>query len=138
MATLWLLAILCVMSSSSHSAQIQPSSAFEATPEWIQRTYARARTISQTGNQLSVLPKAKHASKPVQGASIDKVRARVDSFPPDAQRRVADRYSPFTLKDATCHLERYIMYIEGRHVLLLGSIPLLVRLRRTMILIYIC
>jgi hypothetical protein len=138
MATLWLLAILCVMSSPSHSAQIQPSSAFEATPEWIQRTYARARTISQTGNQLSVLPKAKHASKPVQGASIDKVRARVDSFPPDAQRRVADRYSPFTLRDATYHLERYIMYIEGRPVLLLGSIPLLVRLRRTMILIYIC
>ena len=84
------------------------------------------------------LPKAKHASRPVQGDSINRVRDRVDSFPPAAQRRVADRFSPWTLKDATKHLERYIMYIEGRPVLLLGSIPLLVRLRRTMILIYIC
>ena len=138
MATLWLLAILCVMSSSSHSAQIRPSSAFEATPEWIQRTYARARTISRTGNLLSVFPKAKHAFKPVQGEAIDKVRARVASFPLDAQRRVADRFSPFTLKDATYNLERYVTYVEGRPILLLGSIPLLVRLRRTMILVYIC
>jgi hypothetical protein len=138
MATVWLLAILCVMSSSSDSAQIRPSSGFEATPEWIKSTYARARTISRTGNLLSVLPKAKHAFKPVQGEAIDKVRARVASFPLDAQRRVADRFSPFTLKDATYHLERYVTYVEGRPILLLGSIPLLVRLRRTMILVYIC
>ncbi len=93
--------------------------------------------MSHTGNQLSALPKAMPALRPVQGESIDRVRARVDSFPPDAQRRVADRFSPFTLKDATFNLERYIIYIEGRPVLFLGSIPLLVLLRRTMNLIYI-
>ena len=138
MARLRLLALLWVMSSSSDTAPMRPSTGFEATPEWIQKTYERARSISRTGNLLSVLPKAKHALKPVQGEAIDKVRARVASFPPDAQRRVADRFSPFTLKDATYHLERYIMYVEGRPILLLGSIPLLVRLRRTMILVYIC
>jgi hypothetical protein len=138
MATYWLCAILCIMASSSNSAQTQPSSAFDATPEWVQKTCARARTLSFTGNQLTTLPKAKHASRPVQGDSINRFRARVDSFPPAAQRRVADRFSPWTLKDATYHLDRYIMYIEGRPVLLLGSIPLLVRLRHTMILIYIC
>jgi hypothetical protein len=123
MATLRLLALLWVMSSSSDTAPMRPSTGFEATPEWIQKTYERARSISRTGNLLSVLPKAKHAFKPVQGESIDKVRARVGSFPLDAQRRVADRYSPFTLKDATANLERYVMYVEGRPTLLLGTIP---------------
>jgi hypothetical protein len=137
MASQWVFAILCVMASSSSSAGRQPSSAFDESPEWVQKTYARARTMSHTGNQLSALPKAMPALRPVQGESIDRVRARVDSFPPDAQRRVADRFSPFTLKDATFNLERYIIYIEGRPVLFLGSIPLLVLLRRTMNLIYI-
>jgi hypothetical protein len=138
MATQGLFAILCIMASSSNSAPTQSSSAFDETPEWIQRTHARAKTLSYTGNQLTTLPKAKHASRPVQGDSINRVRARVDSFPPAAQRRVADRFSPWTLKDATYHIERYIMYIEGRPVLLLASIPLLVRLRKTMILICLC
>ena len=123
MATLRLLALLWLMSSSSDTAPMRSSTGFEATPEWIQKTYKRARSISRTGNLLSVLPKAKHAFKPVQGESIDKVRARVGSFPLDAQRRVADRYSPFTLKDATANLERYVMYVEGRPTLLLGTIP---------------
>ena len=123
MATLRLLALLWVMSSSSDTAPMRPSTGFEATPEWIQKTYERARSISRTGNLLSVLAKAKHAFKPVQGEAIDKVRARVGSFPLDAQRRVADRYSPFTLRDATANLERYVMYVEGRPTLLLGTIP---------------
>ena len=138
MARYLLCAIWSIMAAASSSNQPQLSAAFDATPEWVQKTFARARTLSFTKNQLSVLPKAKHASIPVQGDSIDRVRARVDSFPPAAQRRVADRFSPWTLKDATYHLDHHIMYIEGRPVLLLGSIPLLVRLGHTMILIYIC
>jgi hypothetical protein len=138
MASQWVFAILCVMASSSSSAGRQPSTAFDDSPEWVQKTFTRARTMSHSGNQLSALPKAMPASRPVQGDSIDRVRARVDSFPPDAQRRVADRFSPFTLKDASCHLERYITYIEGRPVLFLGSIPLLVPWRRTMNLRYLC
>jgi hypothetical protein len=123
MATLRLLALLWVMSSSSDTAPIRPSASFEAVPEWIQKTYDRTRSISRVGNLLSVLPKAKHASKPVEGEAIDKVRARVRSFPQDAQHRVADRFSPFNLRDATANLERYVVYVEGRPTLLLGLNP---------------
>ena len=123
MARLRLLALMWVMSSSSDTAPMRPSAGFEATPEWIQKTYERARSISRTGNLLSVLPKANDSFKPVQGEAIDKVRARVVSFPLDAPRRVADRYSPFTLRDATANLERYVMYVEGRPTLLLGLNP---------------
>ena len=138
MARYLVCAIWSIMASASSSEQPQPSAAFDATPEWVQRTYARAKTLSFTKNQLTALPKAMPASKPVEGDSINRVLKRVDSFPLAAQRRVADRFSPWTLKDATYHLDRHIMYIEGRPVLLLGSIPLLVRLRHTMILRYIC
>jgi hypothetical protein len=126
------------MAAASSSNQPQLSAAFDATPEWVQKTYTRARTLSFTKNQLTALPKAMPARKPVGGASINRILQRVDSFPLDAQRRVADRFSPWTLKDATYHLDHHIMYIEGRPVLLLGSIPLLVPLGHTMILIYIC
>jgi hypothetical protein len=126
------------MAAASSSNQPQLSAAFDATPEWVQKTYTRARTLSFTKNQLTALPKAMPARKPVGGASINIILQRVDTFPLDAQRRVADRFSPWTLKDATYHLDHHIMYIEGRPVLLLGSIPLLVPLGHTMILIYIC
>jgi hypothetical protein len=109
------------MAASSSSAGRQSSAAFDEAPEWVQKTYARAKTLSHSGNELHALPKALAASKPVQGKSIDQVRRRVNSFPPAAQRRVADRFSPFTLKDAAYNLERYITYVEGRPVLLLGS-----------------
>jgi hypothetical protein len=138
MARYLLCAIWSIMAAASSSNQPQLSAAFDATPEWVQKTYARARTLSFTKNQLSALPKAMPARKPVGGDSINRILQRVDSFPLDAQRRVADRFSPWTLKDATYHLDHHIMYIEGRPVLLLGSIPLLVRLGHTMILIYIC
>ncbi len=126
------------MAAASSSNQPPLSAAFDATPEWVQKTYTRARTLSFTKNQLTALPKAMPARKPVGGASINRILQRVDTFPLDAQRRVADRFSPWTLKDATYHLDHHIMYIEGRPVLLLGSIPLLVPLGHTMILIYIC
>ena len=135
MATWRLLALLWVMPSSSDTAQTGPSAGFEATPQWIQKTYERAMSISRTDYLLSALPKAKHAWKPVQGEAIDKVRARVGSSPQDAQGRVADRYSPCILRDATANLERYVMYVEGRPNLLLGLNPLLVRLRSRMVLI---
>jgi hypothetical protein len=138
MATFFLCAIWSIMAAASSSNQPQLSAAFDASPEWVQKTFSRARTLSFTKNQLTCLPKAMPATKPVGGASINKILERVDTFPLDAQRRVADRFSPWTLKDATKNLEHYIMYIEGRPVLLLGSIPLLVPLGHTMILIYIC
>ena len=138
MARFFLCAIWSIMAAASSSNQPQLSAAFDATPKWIQKTYTRARTVSFTKNQLTALPKAMPARKPVGGASINRILQRVDTFPLDAQRRVADRFSPWTLKDATYHLDHYIMYIEGRPVLLLGSIPLLVPLGHTMILIYIC
>ncbi len=128
-------AIWSIMAAASSSNQQQLSAAFDATPEWVQKTFSRARTVSFTKNQLTCLPKAMPARKPVGGASINKILERVDTFPLDAQRRVADRFSPFTLKDGSCHLERCITYIEGRPVLFLGSIPFLVPWRRTMNLI---
>jgi hypothetical protein len=105
MATWRLLALLWVMSSSSDTAQTGPSAGFEATPQWIQKTYERAMSISRTENLLRVLPRAKHAWKPVQREAIDKVRASVGSFPQDAQRRVADGYSPF-INDTLADLVR--------------------------------
>jgi hypothetical protein len=127
-----------IMATASSSNAPQLSPAFDATPAWVQSTYSRAMTLSNTTNQLSALPKASPARKPVSGSSINSILQRVETFPLVAQRRVADRFSPWTLKDATKNLDSYIMYIEGRPVLLLGSVPLLVRLRHTMILTQIC
>ena len=138
MARYLLCAIWSIMAAASSSNQPQLSAAFDASPEWVQKTFSRARTLSFTKNQLTALPKAMPARKPVGGASINRILQRVDSFPLDAQRRVADIFSPWTLKDATYQLDHHIMYIEVRPVLLLGSIPLLVPLGHTMILIYIC
>jgi hypothetical protein len=130
---MWLLAIVWVMSSSSDTAAARPRPGFESTPEWIESTYERVRALSRDSHCLRVLPKAKYAPKPVPGG--DRVRARVESFPLGAQRRVADRFSPFTLKDATANLDRYVMYVEGRPTLLLGFVHLLVRLRITVLLV---